>query len=158
MSLLAQITTLVFDADGVLTNGTFANPKTPHSFLHKQDVAAIQDAVTDGFRIAVITGGSSESFKTYLHTLGIQDVFLRSYDKLDVWETYLLMYQLKADETLYMGDNFPDYPVMQRAGFPACPANAIDEIKTIARYISPYSGGNGAVADIIKKTQRAKKR
>ena len=54
-----------------------------------------------------------------------------------------------------MGDDIPDYEVMQIAGLPACPADAAPEIKQIARYISPFGGGQGCGRDIIEQILRA---
>lgn len=62
---------------------------------------------------------------------------------------------LRPDEVMYMGDDIPDYEVMQIAGLPACPADAAPEIKQIARYISPFGGGQGCGRDIIEQILRA---
>ncbi len=60
-------------------------------------------------------------------------------------------YQMQRNEILYMGDDLPDYEVMQMVGLPCCPADAVDEIKEMALYISPYNGGAGCVRDVIEK-------
>ena len=53
--------------------------------------------------------------------------------------------QLQADEVLYMGDDIPDYEVMQAVGCPCCPADAAEEIKAVSCYVSPRAGGEGCV-------------
>ncbi len=55
------------------------------------------------------------------------------------------------EQVLFMGDDMPDYKVMQIAGLPCCPADAVAEIRDLANYISPIKGGEGCVRDIIEK-------
>ena len=90
-----------------------------------------------------------------MNGLGIQDVFLKAYDKLEVYEEYKLIHDLVEEETLYMGDDLPDYEVMNRVGIPCCPSNAATEIREISTYISPIEGGMGCVRDVIEKVLRA---
>jgi 3-deoxy-D-manno-octulosonate 8-phosphate phosphatase (KDO 8-P phosphatase) len=61
---------------------------------------------------------------------------------------------LKAEEVVYVGDDIPDYEVMKRAGLAVAPADAADEIKEIAGYISPKAGGEGVARDIIEQTMK----
>jgi 3-deoxy-D-manno-octulosonate 8-phosphate phosphatase (KDO 8-P phosphatase) len=53
-----------------------------------------------------------------------------------------------------MGDDLPDYEVMKRAGIPCCPADAVEEIKSVAQYISPFAGGEGCARDVIEQVLR----
>jgi len=55
---------------------------------------------------------------------------------------------------LYMGDDLPDYEIMQIVGFPTAPADAVTEIKQVARYISWLNGGEGCVRDVIEQVLR----
>jgi tRNA A37 methylthiotransferase MiaB len=59
--------------------------------------------------------------------------------------------QLKPEEILYMGDDIPDYLVMQKVGLPTCPQDAVQEIKGVSKYISHANGGKGAVRDVIEQ-------
>ncbi|MCB0804623.1 MAG: HAD hydrolase family protein, partial [Bacteroidales bacterium] len=61
---------------------------------------------------------------------------------------------LKSEEVLYMGDDLPDYKVMQVAGLPCCPSDASPEIKAISKYISHQPGGRGCVRDVIEQTMK----
>jgi 3-deoxy-D-manno-octulosonate 8-phosphate phosphatase (KDO 8-P phosphatase) len=63
-------------------------------------------------------------------------------------------YDLAPENVMYMGDDLPDYPVMEKAGFPVCPKDAVSEIKQIARYISDRNGGKGCVRDVIEQVLR----
>ena len=65
------------------------------------------------------------------------------------------MYELSPEEILYMGDDIPDYEVMQICGHPVCPADAAMEIKQLSKYISPICGGEGCGRDVIEQVMRA---
>ncbi|MEN8224718.1 MAG: HAD hydrolase-like protein [Bacteroidota bacterium] len=151
--LLKDINTFVFDYDGVLTEGiiTLTAEGEPLRTANVRDGYALQLAVKKGYRIAVISGGKSESMFKRLASLGIKDVFLGVEHKVDVFDQYLNEHNIKKEEVLYMGDDIPDYKVMQLAAVAACPADAAEEIRAISHYISHYNGGKGCVRDIIEQ-------
>ena len=158
LKLLPQISTLIFDIDGVLTDGTVTIMPNGEQVraLNSKDGFAIQLAIRKGLRVCVITGGSSESVKTALQRLGIKDVYLKVSNKIDTYDDIKVMYDIEDNEIMYMGDDLPDYEVMKVVGIPACPNNAAREILDISKYISDQSGGKGCVRDIIEKVLRAK--
>lgn len=150
---LNKITTFIFDIDGVLTNGDVYISNTEIiRVLNAKDGYTIQLASKLGYKIFVITGANSESVKTQLLTLGIQEVCLSSSNKLDVYSDLKSKYNLIDEEVLYMGDDIPDMQVMQAVGCATCPQDAVPEIKTVSHYQSPFFGGKGAVRDIISQT------
>jgi 3-deoxy-D-manno-octulosonate 8-phosphate phosphatase (KDO 8-P phosphatase) len=153
LAKLSQITAFVFDVDGVLTDGTVLVTESGEQLrrFSIKDGYALQLAVKRGFKIAIITGGRSQSIVSRLTSLGISDVFLGVEHKTEKFEEFLLAYDLSADQILYMGDDVPDYPVMKLVGLATCPADAAEEIKAISAYISPVKGGQGCVRDVIEK-------
>ncbi len=159
LKLLPQINTLIFDVDGVLTDGSVTimpNGEQIRS-LNSKDGFAIQLAIRKGLRVCVITGGSSESIKQALMNWGIEDVYLKVSNKMDTYDDIKVMYDLKDEHIMYMGDDLPDYEVMKAVGIPACPNNAAREILDISKYISDRAGGKGCVRDIIEMVLRAQK-
>ena len=108
-----------------------------------------------GLHLAIITGGKNETIKERYMGLGITDIFMGVSVKINVFDDYLLANELKPEEVLYMGDDIPDYEVMQRCGCPCCPKDAAPEIKAISTYISEYTGGNGCVRDVVEQVLRA---
>ena len=74
--------------------------------------------------------------------------------KKDVLLQYVQEHELRWEQVLYMGDDMPDLAVMQLAGLPCCPADAVPEIKAISHYISPLNGGYGCVRDVIEKVMK----
>jgi len=150
------ITTLVFDIDGVLTDGGILVFDTGEQVrkMSVKDGYALQLAVKKKYGIVVVSGGNGVGASMRLQKLGIVNVFLNVKDKMELLEDYLQKNQLSWAETLYMGDDIPDCRSMQKAGMPCAPADAAPEILQIARYISPYEGGNGCVRDVIEKLLR----
>ena len=157
-SRLKHIKTLLFDIDGVMTDGKvyFMPDGTPVRGLHNKDSYALHLAAKKGYRLAVISGGSSEVVREALLKVGIADVFLRQHDKLTCYKEYLAEYELNESEILYMGDDLPDYEVMQRVGLPVCPADAATEIKELSLYISSKKGGEGCVRDVVEQVLRVR--
>jgi 3-deoxy-D-manno-octulosonate 8-phosphate phosphatase (KDO 8-P phosphatase) len=153
LALFKPITTFVFDVDGVLTDGTvqlLPNGEQSRK-MSIRDGYALQLAIKKGYRIAIISGGRSESVVSRLQGLGIKDIYTGITDKQEKLQDYVFEHDLRWEEVIFMGDDIPDYRAMQLVGLPVCPADAAPEIKSICRYISPVSGGMGCVREIIEK-------
>ena len=154
---LKKIKAIVFDVDGVLSLNTIAmdSEGVPVRTMNIKDGYAIQLAVKLGLKIALMTGGRNEEIRKRYAYLGVQDVFLNSKVKLNTWDAYLKENNLQTDEVIYVGDDIPDYEIMQRAGCPCCPKDACADIKAISTYISDYDGGMGVARDGIEQVLRA---
>ncbi|RLD30191.1 MAG: 3-deoxy-D-manno-octulosonate 8-phosphate phosphatase [Bacteroidetes bacterium] len=150
---LQHITTFIFDVDGVLTDGTVI-VTTSGEMLRKMNVKdgyALKTAVDNGFNVCVISGGSNEGVRKRLQGLGVTDIYLGTQNKIEQLDEYLDIYNIKAENVLYMGDDIPDVPVMKLVGLPCCPQDAVPEIKAFSKYISHKNGGKGAVRDVIEQ-------
>lgn len=147
------IKTFVFDVDGVLTDGTLLvlNDGQLTRSMNIKDGYALQLAVKKGYRVVVISGGTSDAVKERLDKLGVKDCFLKVDDKKEKLAAYLTGHRLSWDEVLFMGDDIPDHTCMQLVGLPCCPADAVPEIKQVSHYISPIAGGKGCARDVIEK-------
>jgi 3-deoxy-D-manno-octulosonate 8-phosphate phosphatase (KDO 8-P phosphatase) len=154
--LMPQIDTLIFDVDGVLTNGMVTI--FPDGQLVRQmnikDGYALKTAVDAGYKVCIISGGSNEAVRTRLQGLGLTDIYLGAHDKIKQYHEIIDKYNLLPENILYMGDDVPDYPVMELVGFPCAPQDAAHEIKGISKYISPKKGGEGCVRDVIEQIMR----
>lgn len=150
------ITTLIFDIDGVLTDGSVLVFETGEQVrsMSVKDGYALQLAVKKKYNLVVISGGNGVGAEKRLEKLGIANVFLNVTDKIRILEDYLQKHELTWAETLYMGDDIPDYRPMKKAGMPCAPSDAAPDILQIARYISPIGGGKGCVRDVIEKLLR----
>jgi|SRR5450432_1829579 len=150
------ITTLIFDIDGVLTDGSilvFENGEQVRQ-MNVKDGYALQLAVKKNYHLAVISGGNGFGAEIRLEKLGIKHVFLNVADKVAVLEDFLNKNQISWTETMYMGDDIPDLQPMQKAGMPCAPSDAAPEILQTAKFISNYGGGKGCVRDVIEKILR----
>ena len=152
LELFTPIKTFVFDVDGVLaTNLILVLQNDMARSMNTRDGYGLQLAVKKGYRVVIISGGKSEPVKQRLNGLGITDVFLGIHNKKETLLEYVQKYELKWAEILYMGDDIPYLSSMQLVGLPCCPADAVNEIKNISKYISPLNGGYGCGRDVIEK-------
>lgn len=150
---LNQITTFIFDVDGVLTDGTVHITSTGDMLrtMNIKDGYALKIAVDKGYNVCIISGGSNEGVRLRLKGLGITDIYLGAHNKIEQLDDYFNKKGVKSENALYMGDDIPDYPVMKGIGLPCCPQDAVPEIKVISKYISHKNGGKGAVRDVIEQ-------
>ncbi len=148
-----NITTFVFDVDGVLTDGTvlLSENGLQARQMHVKDGLALQMALRNDYNVVIISGAYSEPVLQRLKYLGITEVYLAIKNKQQFLEEYLQQKNLGWQQVLFMGDDLPDIAVLQKAGLPCCPADAVAEVKKISKYISPVNGGYGCVRDVIEK-------
>ena len=139
---LTKIKALMFDVDGVLSAATI--PMGPDGIPQR------------GLYIVIITGGNSAAVAKRYEGLGVREVHLGVSIKIDKYREVMQRLGLCDEEVLYMGDDIPDYELMQVCGLPCCPSDAAAEIQQVARYVSPCSGGNGCVRDVVEQVLRAK--
>lgn len=155
-SRLHAIKAFAFDVDGVFTNGAvMLHPGGEFiRMMNIKDGFAVQHAVKMGYPIAIITGGYSKMVRKRFISLGVKDIFMKSANKVVVYEGFIKKHGLRHEEVLYMGDDLPDYEIMKKSGFAACPSDSAEEIKAISHYISHKNGGEGCVRDIIEQVLR----
>ena len=153
---LSKVKAFVFDVDGVLSNAKiYLHPGNDlMRSMNIKDGYAIQYAIRKGYPICIITGGNSQAVKQRFRTLGVSDIYMKSRNKMENLENFLAQNDFGAENILYMGDDIPDYLVMQEVGFPTCPSDAVEEIKSISKYISDKPGGEGCVRDVIEQVLR----
>ena len=155
-ALLPQITTFIFDVDGVLTNGKVLITSEGEMYreMDTKDGYALKCALDQGFKVCIISGGTNEGVRNRLRALGIYDIYLGAHQKGDPFQDLLDSYELSPDEILYMGDDMPDIEVMEQVAVAACPQDAVADVKAVSNYISHKKGGEGCVRDIVEQTLR----
>ena len=156
--LLKNVTTFVFDVDGVFTDSTIMITTAGELLrtMNVRDGYAVKTALNQGYRVCIISGGSNEGVRHRLQALGVTDIYLGAAFKEESLREYLLDYEIKAEEILYMGDDIPDIPAMQMSGMVVCPQDAVPEVKRISHYISHLNGGEGCVRDIIQQVLKVR--
>jgi len=155
-----NITTFVFDVDGVLTDGSLL--LLPGGAMARRmnikDGYALQLAVKQEYLVVAISGGDSPEVIARLNKLGVKNVFTQVKNKVEVLQKYLDEHNTEWSKVMFMGDDIPDLEVMLKVGLPCCPADAVCEIKVLSKYISPIKGGEGCGRDIIEKIMRVQQR
>jgi 3-deoxy-D-manno-octulosonate 8-phosphate phosphatase (KDO 8-P phosphatase) len=154
--LLNNITTFIFDVDGVLTDSSVHVTPTGEMLriMNIRDGFAMKAAIESGYSICIISGGDNEGVRIRLKNLGITHIHLASPDKVATFKKYTELHNINPEHVLYMGDDIPDYHVMQLVGLATCPQDASPEIKAICKYISHKKGGKGAVREIIEQVMK----
>ena len=154
--IMNDITTFIFDVDGVLTDSSVHITPTGEMLriMNIRDGFAMKAALESGYKVCIISGGSNEGVRIRLRNLGITDIYLASPNKVATFKEYTELYNILPEQVLYMGDDIPDYHVMQLVGLPTCPQDSSPEIKAISKYISHKNGGKGAVREVIEQVMK----
>ena len=155
-SLLNQVKAFIFDVDGVFTDGQvylFPGQEFIRA-VNIKDGYAIQHCIKMGYHVAIISGGKSDEIAKRFQKLGVADIYLGASNKFELYEDFRTKYRLDHCNILYMGDDIPDYEIMQKAGVPTCPSDAAYEIKELSVYISNKGGGQGCVRDVVEQVLR----
>jgi 3-deoxy-D-manno-octulosonate 8-phosphate phosphatase (KDO 8-P phosphatase) len=148
---------LIMDVDGVLTDGRIIQDSQGHELkvFDVKDGHGIVMAHRAKLRTALISGRASESLTRRAQELGIELVFQKIWNKLEVYEKILVETQCMADEVAYIGDDLVDIPLLRRVGLAVAVADAVDEVKATAHLITQRPGGQGAVRELIELILRA---
>lgn len=155
---LAKVEALVFDIDGVFTEGgiTLLPDGDYLRTYSAKDGYAVTYAVTQGLKIFIISGGRGELLRRRFEMLKVARIYSNIADKASVLREIEAEEGIDLRRTVYMGDDIPDLEVMGMVGLPVCPSDACSEIVDISVYVSQYPGGRGCVRDIIEQVLRAK--
>jgi 3-deoxy-D-manno-octulosonate 8-phosphate phosphatase (KDO 8-P phosphatase) len=168
-----KIKLLLFDVDGVFTDGKLyfiprnhggerQGPNTSSMIevkgFHAHDGAAISLARLAGIKTGLITKRSSETVALRAHDLKLDYVYQGIQDKKAAFEDILVKAGIPASETAFVGDDVIDLPAMRASGFAIAVANARAEVKEEAHYVTPHSGGEGAIRDALDYILKAQGR
>lgn len=149
--LLAQdVRVAFFDVDGVLTDGglLFSGEGEVLKRFNTLDGHGLKLLQKAGITPAVVTGRDSPALRLRLSNLGVTHARFGTEDKVPAAEAILGELGLQWHQAAAMGDDWPDLPVMRRSAFACAPANAHEEVLAVADWITPRSGGEGAVRQL----------
>lgn len=146
----ARIRMMIFDVDGVLTDGGlyFGHEGEAIKRFHVHDGLGIRLLQESGVATAIITARQSTIVARRASDLGIHHVKQGVHNKLEAFQNLLHQTGLSAEECGFVGDDIIDLPVLTQVGFAASVANGHTEVKARVHYITHASGGNGAVREI----------
>jgi 3-deoxy-D-manno-octulosonate 8-phosphate phosphatase (KDO 8-P phosphatase) len=148
---------LMMDVDGVLTDGRIIQDSHGHELkvFDVKDGHGIVMAHRAKLRTALISGRASETITRRAQELGIELVFQKIWNKLEVYEKILDETQFTPDQVAYIGDDLVDIPLLRRVGLAVAVADAVDEVKAAAHLVTQRPGGQGAVRELIELILRA---
>lgn len=154
---LRKIKMLIMDVDGVMTDGRIFldNNGIGSKSFDIQDGQGIVWLHRAGLKTAIITGHNTKIVKLRAENLGISEVHQGALIKTGAFAEILKKYKLSKSEICYMGDDFPDMPIMREVGFGVAVKNARPEVKKCADYITKAGGGRGAVREICEMILKA---
>ena len=147
-----RVRLLLFDVDGVLTDGriNFQAQLDEAKSFNARDGVGIRLAQRAGLRTGIITGRVSIATHRRAAELGMQDIHQRAFDKLSVFNHILTKRRLRARDVCFMGDDLVDIPIMKQAGLAAAPADADPEARRAAHFVTELAGGRGAAREVIE--------
>ena len=153
---LVNIKAFIFDVDGVLTDGSLLISESGELLrtMNVKDGFAMKYAIDNGYKIGIISGGTNEAVKKRLNNLGIEEIHLRSHDKIIHFNNFLSKYNFSSENILVMGDDIPDIPIIKASGIGCCPQDAAPEVKSASDYVSQKFGGKGCVRDVIEQVMK----
>ncbi len=154
----AQIKLLIFDVDGVLTDGSLflGDDGQEYKAFHSQDGHGIKMLQRHGVRCAIITGRTSKVVEHRMRNLGIDLIYQGQENKLEGFGHLLERTGLTADQVAYMGDDVVDLPVMRKVGLAIAVSDAHPWVTQHAHWQTPRAGGRGAARDACELLMEAR--
>jgi 3-deoxy-D-manno-octulosonate 8-phosphate phosphatase (KDO 8-P phosphatase) len=148
----AQIRLLIFDVDGVLTDGGlyFDEAGRENKVFHSRDGHGIKMLQGAGVEVAVISGRRTEAVTHRMAGLGVHHVYQGQQDKLPPFYELLQRLNVTPEQTAYVGDDVVDLPIMLRVGLAVAVQDAHPLVIQHAHWHTPHTGGRGAARDVCE--------
>jgi 3-deoxy-D-manno-octulosonate 8-phosphate phosphatase (KDO 8-P phosphatase) len=153
----AHIKLLIFDVDGVLTDGRlfFGDDGQEYKAFHSRDGHGMKMLQASGVIVGIITGRTSKVVEHRMANLGIQHVYQGKHEKLPAFEELIARLSLKPEQVAYMGDDVVDLPIMLRVGLAVATNDAHPLVRQHAHWQSSNNGGQGAARDLCELIMQA---
>lgn len=147
-----KIKCLVCDVDGVLTDGLLYldNHGNELKAFYVQDGMGLKLLMAVGIQVAVITTSRNAVIDHRMHQLGITHFYKGQIDKRQAFEKLQKELGFTLEEFAYIGDDLPDLDIIKRVGLGVAPANAVNQVKEFAFWITEQPGGKGAVREVCE--------
>jgi 3-deoxy-D-manno-octulosonate 8-phosphate phosphatase (KDO 8-P phosphatase) len=151
-SRASQITVLLLDVDGVLTDGSIVYNESGSELkrFHVRDGSGLKFWRELGNRAAILSGRKSGAVDIRAKELGITPVLQGRSEKSPALDELLQMLNVQPEQVCAIGDDLPDLPVLRRVGLAIAVADACAEVRAAAHYVTALPGGRGAVRDGIE--------
>lgn len=146
----SNVKALVTDVDGIWTNGKIWLGPDGESYrgFYIHDGHGVKSVLKAGYKVALISGSNAQDIKSRAEKLGVEEIHIGVQDKLPVFEQILTKWNLTSDEVLYIGDDQPDVPILDKVGLPVTVPNAHISLKEKDYYSTELPGGEGALREL----------
>lgn len=152
-----KVEAVIFDVDGVLTDGSVIyGPGGEWKRFNVHDGHGFKLARRAGLKLALLTGRSSEAVERRASELGVDVLRQGALNKARMLDEVLAELDVHAEKVCYVGDDVVDIPAMRRVGMPVAVANAVEEVKKHAIWITEHRGGEGAAREVLELILRVK--
>jgi 3-deoxy-D-manno-octulosonate 8-phosphate phosphatase (KDO 8-P phosphatase) len=177
-----KIKAILFDVDGVLTDGTiWLVPSSGNTFVSEEKRTSVAEgglniasgniveakgfnahdgvgfslARMGGLKTGIITRRNSQTVALRAHDLKLDIVYQGQMDKLKTFHKILNDFNFSAEQVAYVGDDIVDLPVMEACGLAICVPNSRWEVEQASHYMTDHAGGQGAARDAIEYILKA---
>lgn len=150
--ILMRIKLLAMDVDGVLTTGEIVllDDGSELKAFDAKDGVGLRLASLAGIKTAWVTARHSECVRRRAEEIGVDYVLMGRFDKVPMFEEILRNERIGYDEAAFIGDDVQDIPLIKRCGFGVAVADAHEEVKRFAKYVTKRKGGNGAIREVVE--------
>lgn len=147
---LARLRLVVFDVDGVFTDGRFLMDEDGREYktFHTQDGYGVRRLVEAGFEVAIISGRRSGAVDRRMAELGVARVMQGCREKVPALRSVAGDLGIDLADAAYVGDDIPDLEAMRACGLAIAVANAVARVRDAADYVTVRAGGDGAVREV----------
>lgn len=158
--ILQKLRFLVLDVDGVLTDGSIIYSSSGEELktFNVKDGAALKYWARAGHRAGIVTGRRSSVVVRRAAELDIHHLDMGAKAKLPVFEKMLVDAGVTPEETVVIGDDLMELPLIRRAGLGVAVADAVPEVKEMADFVTQHPGGHGAVREVVELVLKAQGR
>ena len=141
---------VAFDVDGVFTDGRFylSNDGVESKAFSTQDGFGVRRLLKAGIEVAIISGRQSAAVDLRMQELGVTHVIQGCKDKIAAFDALTERLGIDDADCVYVGDDIPDLPLLDKVGYAIAVANAVIEVRERCDYTTMATGGFGAVREV----------
>lgn len=160
LNKIRKIKLLILDVDGVLTDGRIVidDAGLESKQFDVRDGHGLKMLMRFGIGVVLLTGRKSRVVEYRAADLGITEVYQGILNKGELFAGILERRNVAPEETACVGDDVVDIPLLRRAGFSVAVADAVDEARRVADYVTHHGGGRGAVREVCEVILKAQNR
>ena len=154
---LKNIRLVILDVDGVLTDGRIIMDEQGRELrcFDVKDGFGVRALIRMGIKVAVISGRSAPCVAKRLQQLGVEDLYQGIFEKRQPYRELLKKYGVTPQETLFVADDVYDMPLLEEVGVKVAVADAVEEVKEMADWVTEHPGGRGAVREVAEAVLKA---